>query len=110
MKRFLRLGCWTFVAAGFGGVQLLVFLYAVASGAMWRAESRPRKTTPRRNPPGLMLDAGSDFMKDFYARLFRQKDPIAAFHETQRAELARWKRLEGVEAAARQAGVFVIAR
>jgi CHAT domain-containing protein len=55
-------------------------------------------------------EAGAGFMKDFYVRLFRTNDPVAAFHQTQRAELARWKRLEGVEAAARQAGVFVIAR
>jgi len=55
-------------------------------------------------------DAGAAFMKDFYVRVFRTNDPVAAFHRTQRAELVRWKRLEGVEAAARQAGVFVIAR
>lgn len=55
-------------------------------------------------------DSGAAFMKAFYGRVFSTTDPARAFHWTQRAELARWKRLEGVEEAARQAGGFVMTR
>jgi len=55
-------------------------------------------------------DSGADFMKAFYGRVFRTNDPVRAFHETQRAELARRQRLGGIEEAARQAGGFVMAR
>jgi tetratricopeptide (TPR) repeat protein len=55
-------------------------------------------------------ESGADFMKAFYGRVFSTTDPARAFHQTQRAELARWKRLEGVEEAVRHAGGFVMTR
>jgi hypothetical protein len=49
-------------------------------------------------------------MKAFYFRLFDTGDVAGAFHVTEVAELARWRRLEGIDAAVRRAGAFVLSR
>ncbi|HYC89979.1 MAG TPA: CHAT domain-containing tetratricopeptide repeat protein [Thermoanaerobaculia bacterium] len=50
------------------------------------------------------------FMKAFYERLFQRLNPAAAFHETQRELLVRWKEEAGVIRAAYRAGAFVLTR
>lgn len=55
-------------------------------------------------------DATAQFMEAFLERLFRSKDLSLAFHETQVAELQRWKRTLGVEEAVSRAGAFVLTR
>jgi CHAT domain-containing protein len=55
-------------------------------------------------------DATSAFMEAFYERLFRAGDVATAFHETQVAELLRWKSTNGVAAAVQRAGGFVLTR
>lgn len=55
-------------------------------------------------------DSGADFMKRFYVHLFGSDDVARVFHETQTAELARWRQLEGIDGAVRRAGGFVLTR
>lgn len=54
--------------------------------------------------------ATSDFMKAFYRRLFEANDPSRAFHETQVAELRRWKETKGLTRAVSFAAGFVLTR
>jgi CHAT domain-containing protein len=53
-------------------------------------------------------DATAGFMKEFYERLFQSLDPAQSFHETQVAELLRWKQTAGITAAVHRAGGFVL--
>ena len=55
-------------------------------------------------------DSTAMFMKAFYLRLFDDDDVAGAFHATEVAELARWRRLEGIDGAVRRAGGFVLSR
>jgi tetratricopeptide (TPR) repeat protein len=55
-------------------------------------------------------DATAQFMTAFYDRLFETADAASAFHETQVAELRRWRSDRGVVSAAYRAGAFVFTR
>ncbi|HEX6099264.1 MAG TPA: CHAT domain-containing tetratricopeptide repeat protein [Thermoanaerobaculia bacterium] len=55
-------------------------------------------------------DATAQFMTAFYDRLFETADAASAFHETQVAELRRWRSDRGVASAAYRAGAFVLTR
>lgn len=59
-----------------------------------------------------LADVGDEptaqFMSELYRRLLASSDLIGVFHETQCAELRRWKKESGVIAAIRKAGAFVL--
>lgn len=55
-------------------------------------------------------DATAKFMTVFYDRLLDTTDAACAFHETQVAELRRWRTERGVVSAAYRAGAFVLTR
>ncbi|MBV8516169.1 MAG: CHAT domain-containing protein [Acidobacteria bacterium] len=54
--------------------------------------------------------ATAAFMRAFYARLFATGDAAAAFHETQRDELLRWKASGQLTRTVEMAGAFVLTK